>query len=83
MPAHMPVIEVLNTEIVQYLEDIGKIEQRKIGSVCLAHLVLHRQIDPENKKRLYQQVDKDQECDINQKFATHFDLRVRSCGVVE
>jgi len=69
--ADVPVVKALNAEIIENLKNIGQIHQRKIQSVFLARPVLHRQVDPKNKKRLYQQVDKEQEKDVDDKFAVH------------
>ena len=70
MLADVAVVEILNAEVVQDLEQVGNVEQRKIQAiVAVGHAVLYRQINAEDKKRLDQQVDKNQEQDVEQKFA--------------
>jgi hypothetical protein len=71
MLADVPVVETLNPEVVEYLEDIRQVHQREIQPIVRSDPVLYRQIDPENEKRLYQYVDKEQEKDVDDKFAVH------------
>ena len=71
MLTDVPVVVVLDAEVAENLEQIGKIQQGKVDAVFRTNLVLHRKVDPENKKRLYQQVDKEQEKDVDDKFAVH------------
>ena len=68
----MPVVEILNPEIVQDLKQVGKIEQREIQPViAFGQSILHREVDTENKKRLDQDIDQDQEQDVEEKLALH------------
>ena len=71
MPAGVAVVETLNTEIVEYLKNIGQVEQGEIQPVIRPDPVLHRQVNAENEKGLYQEVDKDQEEDVEDEFAVH------------
>ena len=69
--ADVPVVKTLNPEIIENLKKVRQIHQCKIQTVFLTRPVLHRQVDPENKKRLYQKVDKEQEKNVDDKFAVH------------
>ena len=68
--ADMPVVEILDTEIAQYLKQVGEIKQGKIQSVCaFRQAVLYGKVYPENKKWLDQYIDQHQEQDIYKEFA--------------
>lgn len=69
--ADVAVIKTLDSEIIENLKNIGQIHERKIQTVVLPGPVLYAQVDPKNKKRLYQQVDKEQEKDVDDKFTVH------------
>ncbi len=71
MLADVAVVETLNPEIIENLKNIGQIHQSEIQAVFRSYPILYRQVDPENKKGLYQQVDKEQEKDVDDKFAVH------------
>ena len=71
MLADEAVVESLDTEIVQNLENEGKIEQGEIQAVIGPYPVLHREVDAEDKKGLNQYIDKDQEQDVEDEFAFH------------
>ena len=71
MPADVPVVETLDTEIVEYLKNVGEVEQCEIQPVIRSDAVLHCQVNAENEKGLYQEVDKDQEEDVEDEFAVH------------
>ena len=77
MLAEIAVVEILNPEIVQDLKNISEVEQREVQPVVFAHAVLHRQVDTKNKKRLYQQVDKDEDDDVEDEFAVQVSGRFR------
>ncbi|MCE2822660.1 MAG: hypothetical protein LW693_09570 [Saprospiraceae bacterium] len=67
----MPVVETLDTKIIDNLRQVGQIEQRKIESVPLSQPVLHPQINTKDEQRLDQQVDQHQQDEIEQEFAFH------------
>ena len=68
MLRNVAIIEVLYPKIDKYLKYIGKIEQCKINAVVsCAHLILHRSINTEYKKRLDEQIDRYQKNDVEDK----------------
>ena len=71
MLAEVTTVKILYPEVIQYLKNIGQVEQREIQTVVLPYPVLHGQVDAENEKGLYQEIDKDQEQDVEDKFAVH------------
>ena len=61
MLGNIPVIVVGDSHIEQYVQNHGKIEQRKVKPVTLVtHKVLHRAINPKNPEWLYQKVEEKQ-----------------------
>lgn len=69
--ADVAVIETLYAEIVENLKNIRQVHQGEIQPVILPGPVLHGEVYSKNKKRLYQQVDKEQKQDVDDKFAIH------------
>ena len=71
MLTNIPVVEILDAKVVQNLKNVGQVQQGEIQSIIGPDFVLHVQVDSEYKNRLYQQVDKEQQENIEQKGAIH------------
>ena len=65
------VVEILDAKVVQYLKNVGQVQQGEIQSIIGPDFILYVQVDSEYKNRLYQQVDKEQQENIEQKGAIH------------
>ena len=71
---NLATVEVLNPEIIDDLEQKSEAKQGKINAVMrLPDAILHRTVNAENVERLDNQVDKDEEKGIYEKFSIHFE----------
>ncbi len=61
MLGYVPVIEIGDAKVKDYVEQEWKIENDEVHSIIFKpHLVLHSSIDTKNPKRLYQQVKREE-----------------------
>lgn len=65
LPGNSPVIVIVYTKIEQNIQHESKTEQREVQSIFFAsNPVLYGPIDTKNIKRLNQQVQKKQKCQV-------------------
>lgn len=82
MLRNLTAIEVLNTEIVNDLEQKSEAKKREINAIILfAHAVLHRTVNTENIERLDNQIDNNEEKGIDEKFSIH-NWDIKNIGIL-
>ena len=70
---NIPVVETGYSEVKQYIQQHGKIEQRKIKAVTLRpDHILHCPVDTEHPERLNQEIEGNQKDKIGQEFTLQY-----------
>ena len=72
MPADVPVVEILDAEVIDNLKQQDKTAECKVQPVLpFTYAVLYTQVYAENEQRLDEHIDEHQKKDVEEEFSVH------------
>jgi uncharacterized protein (UPF0179 family) len=74
--SNVPVVEIGNTKIEQYVKQERKIKNSKVKSkIACANHILHSSVNAKNPQGFYEQVQKQKKAKIGKEFSLHQECR--------